>query len=58
MAWLPRFDLMRGFIDDLRAKYKTDKTFIKAVKRSVFGQGFYSDHAMNYAVTLTETKGV
>lgn len=58
MAWLPRFDLMRGVIDDLRAKYKTDKAFIKAVKMSVFGQGFYSDHAMNYAMTLTETKGV
>lgn len=58
MAWLPRFDLMRGFIDDLRAKYKTDKVFIKAVKRSVFGRGFYAEHAMNYAVTLTENKGV
>lgn len=58
MVWLPRFDLMRGVIDDLRAKYKTDKAFINAVKRSVFGQGFYSDNAMNYAITLTETKGV
>ena len=58
MSWLPRFDLMRGFIDDLRAKYKTDKAFIKAVKISSFGRGFYAEHAMNYAVTLTETKGV
>ena len=58
MAWLPRFDLMRGVIDDLRAKYKTDKVFIKAVKMSTFGRGFYAEHAMNYANTLTETKGV
>lgn len=58
MAWLPRFDLMRGFIDDLRAKYKTDNAFIKAVKRSVFGREFYAEHAINYANTLTETKRV
>ena len=53
MTWLPRFDLMRGVIDDLRAKYKTDKAFIKAVKMSSFGRGFYAEHAMNYAATLT-----
>jgi hypothetical protein len=55
---MPRFDLMRNFIDGLRAKYKTDNVFIKAVKMSTFGRGFYAEHAMNYAATLTEAKGV
>ncbi|MNJ08736.1 hypothetical protein D3C77_28600 [compost metagenome] len=55
---MPRFDLMRSFIDDMRAKYKNDKAFIKAVKMGYFGRGFYAEHAMNYANTMTETKGV
>ncbi|BES53421.1 hypothetical protein [Aeromonas phage phiWae15] len=55
---MPRFDLMRGLIDGLRSKYKTDKSFIKAVQASVFGKGFYAEHAMNYADTLiNERKG-
>lgn len=52
MASLPRFDLMRGHIDGLRSRIKNDKRFIKAVSGSVFGAGFYAEHAANYCATL------
>lgn len=49
---MPRFDLMRTTIDRLRAEHSKDGHFFKAVLSSVYGSGFYAEHATNYARTL------
>lgn len=49
---MPRFDLMRNHIDWLRTKHDKNANFLKAVFKSVYGKGYYSSHATNYARTL------
>lgn len=49
---MPRFDLMRNYIDRLREKHSLDANFLKAVYASAYGKGFYADHASDYAKTL------
>lgn len=51
---MPRYDLMRSAIDDLRAQYKKDASFLRAVYSSAYGTGFYADSARSYARTLLE----
>jgi hypothetical protein len=54
MIRMPRFDLMRNYIDDLRIEYKRDGDFFRAVLRSPYGKGYYRDNALEYARLLME----
>lgn len=50
--FMPRFDLMRNHIESLRAKYKKDAHFLKAVYNSAYGVGYYSKYSSDYARLL------